>query len=238
MIRICLVLSILSGVFLTLPSQAEEASRAEEPSTVTPQSAVADTQDKAQVLEKRETLIKRAVREYFRETKKKRTEREELITRKRTEREELFTTIVLNVAKGVAIVIAFLVLRAIVAAVGRGVEEEGVEGPFGVFITTSSEDEAAAIGRTLVEEHLAVSSNITPQIRSIYRWQDKIEDEPEFLMIVRTTRGQIPDIISRVAELHSYDVPDIIALPIRRVQEPMKDWIVETPRKKRWWRRS
>ena len=78
----------------------------------------------------------------------------------------------------------------------------------------------------------------SPRIRSIYRWQDKIEDEPEFLMVVKTVRGHIPAIISRVAELHSYDVPDIIALPIRRVQDPLKDWIVETPAKKTWWKRS
>ena len=202
MIIIYLALSILSGVLLTLPAQAEE----EPPETGNGSSVLQSA---------------------FGEPKKRVTERDERIT-----------TFVLNVAKGIAIVIALLVLRAVIKAVGCGVEEEGTEGPFIVFITTASEEEAATIGRTLVEEHLAVSSNITPQIRSIYRWQDNIEDGPEFLMVVKTVQGHIPAIVSRVSELHSYDVPDIIALPIRRVQDPLKDWIVETPTKKTWWKRS
>ncbi len=220
MILIYLILSAFSGVLFPIAARAQEGAPALE-------SAALDTQAAEQQVQDREALIKSAVREYFGEQKKRKTERDELISK-----------IVLNVAKGVAIIIALLVLRAIIKAIGRGVEEEGTEGPFSVFITTASEEEAATIGRTLVEEHLAVSSNITPQIRSIYRWQDKIEDEPEFLMIVRTTQEHIPDIISRVSELHSYDVPDIIALPIRRINDPHRDWIVETPRKKKWWRRS
>ena len=96
-----------------------------------------------------------------------------------------------------------------------------------VFVTAASEDEAATIGRTLVEERLVACANILPGIRSIYRWQGKIEDEPEVMLIFKTTEARIPALIRRVRELHSYDVPEIIALPILQGHEPYLDWVRE-----------
>ncbi len=95
------------------------------------------------------------------------------------------------------------------------------------FVTTGSEDEALKIGRTLVEEGLAACANLLPQIRSIYRWQDKIEDEPEVLMILKTTQSRLPALIDRVQELHSYDVPEIVAVPIVAGLKPYLDWVRE-----------
>ena len=95
-----------------------------------------------------------------------------------------------------------------------------------VFVTAPSEAEAARIGRTLVEERLAACANITGQIRSIYRWQDTIEDEPEFLMILKTSEDSLDALIARANELHGYDVPEIIALPIHKGHPPYLDWIV------------
>ncbi len=96
-----------------------------------------------------------------------------------------------------------------------------------VFITAPSEAEAAGIGRVLVEERLAACANITGQIRSIYRWQDAIEDEAEFLMILKTSQASLDALIARANELHSYDVPEIIALPIHQGYPPYLNWIAE-----------
>ena len=96
-----------------------------------------------------------------------------------------------------------------------------------VFITAPSEEEAAGIGRVLVEERLAACANITGHIRSIYRWQDAIEDEAECLMILKTSQASLDALIARANELHSYDVPEIIALPILQGYPPYLKWIAE-----------
>lgn len=96
-----------------------------------------------------------------------------------------------------------------------------------VFVTVPSEAEAARIGRTLVEERLAACANVTGQIRSIYRWQDAIEDDAEFLMILKTSQASLDALIARASELHSYDVPEVIALPIQQGYRPYMNWIAE-----------
>ncbi len=96
-----------------------------------------------------------------------------------------------------------------------------------VFVTAPNEADAARIGRTLVEERLAACANITGQIRSIYRWQDAIEDDAECLMILKTSQASLDALIDRANELHSYEVPEIIALPIHQGFPPYLDWIAE-----------
>ena len=96
-----------------------------------------------------------------------------------------------------------------------------------VFITTASLDEAAMIARTMVAERLAACGNIIPQLRSIYRWQDEIHDEPEVLLVLKTSSALFESLRSRVLELHSYDVPEIIALPVEAGHEAYLDWIIE-----------
>ena len=96
-----------------------------------------------------------------------------------------------------------------------------------VLVNTGTQKEAEKIARTLVEERLAACANLIPQIRSIYRWQGKIEDEPEVMLIFKTTEPRIPALIERVRELHSYDVPEIIALPILQGHTPYLDWVRE-----------
>ncbi len=83
-----------------------------------------------------------------------------------------------------------------------------------VFVTAGSADEAAAIARALVEERLAACGNIVPGIRSIYRWQGTVHDDPEALLILKTRADRFEELARRVGELHSYDVPEIIALPL------------------------
>ena len=101
---------------------------------------------------------------------------------------------------------------------------------FVIFVTTSSPAEARKIGRALVEEKLVACANIVPQVRSIYRWQGKIRDESEALMVLKTRSGQVQKIIKKVRSLHSYTVPEIIALPIVAGSKDYLRWIYEVTR--------
>jgi periplasmic divalent cation tolerance protein len=83
-----------------------------------------------------------------------------------------------------------------------------------VLITATSKDEAGRIGTALVNEHIAACVNILPQIRSLFFWDGKTQDENEMLMIVKSRLSQLDRIIARVKELHSYTVPEVIAIPI------------------------
>ncbi len=96
-----------------------------------------------------------------------------------------------------------------------------------VFITASNEEEAARIAHALVEAHLAGCVNIVKEVRSIYRWQGKIEDEAEVLMIAKT-RGELFEALSeKVGELHSYTVPEVIAFKIDSGSRKYLSWLRE-----------
>jgi periplasmic divalent cation tolerance protein len=96
-----------------------------------------------------------------------------------------------------------------------------------VLVTTSDEEEASKIARAIVEERLAGCVNIIKDIRSIYSWQGKIEDEKEVLMIAKTRKLLFDSLMKRVKELHSYTVPEIIALPIIQGSEDYLKWLKE-----------
>lgn len=96
-----------------------------------------------------------------------------------------------------------------------------------VYITAPNEDEAARIAKAIVEERLAGCANIVKGIRSIYSWQGKIEDDAEVLMIVKTQRHLFEPLKKRVKELHSYTVPEIVALPIVEGSEDYLNWLKE-----------
>jgi len=83
-----------------------------------------------------------------------------------------------------------------------------------VFVTCSSAEEAGRIARALVDERLAACVNISSPIRSVYRWQGKVTDEEEVLLVIKTTR-ELFDLLRRAVEkLHSYQVPEVICLPV------------------------
>ncbi len=94
-----------------------------------------------------------------------------------------------------------------------------------IFVTAASEQEAAVISRTLVEEGLIACANIIPQIRSIYRWEGKIWDEREALIIIKSREDLFERIRSRVKELHSYKVPEITAIKMDKVDSAYMQWI-------------
>ncbi len=94
-----------------------------------------------------------------------------------------------------------------------------------IYITTGSIDEAKMIGRALVEEKLAACSNIISPIQSIYSWQGEICNDKEALMILKSRKKLFKKIVKRVEELHSYDVPEIIAIPIIEGSSKYLSWI-------------
>lgn len=96
-----------------------------------------------------------------------------------------------------------------------------------IFVTASSIDEAKKIGQSLVEEGKVACCNITQPIESIFKWQGKLNVEREVLMMMKT-REELFDIVEkRVKELHSYEVPEIIALPIIQGSMSYLDWVVK-----------
>jgi len=96
-----------------------------------------------------------------------------------------------------------------------------------VYITSPNEDEALKIAKALVGERLAGCVNIVKGMRSIYNWQGKIEDDSEVLMIVKTQRHLFESLKNRVKELHSYTVPEIIAMPVVEGSEEYINWLKE-----------
>jgi periplasmic divalent cation tolerance protein len=94
-----------------------------------------------------------------------------------------------------------------------------------IYSTTGSIEEARKIERMLVEEKLVACVNIIPKIESIYRWKGKIEEDNECVLLAKTTDKNIDKTIQRIKELHSYDVPDIVAIPITHGFKEYLDWV-------------
>ncbi len=97
-----------------------------------------------------------------------------------------------------------------------------------VLITASSTDEAQVIGRALVEGRLAACVNIASGARSLFWWQGKLEEQEETLMVVKSRSDLLPSIIEAVKRLHSYTVPEVIALPILAGSQDYLAWIDES----------
>jgi len=95
-----------------------------------------------------------------------------------------------------------------------------------VLVTAPSEEEAKAIALSLVESQLAASVSITP-VFSTYTWLGKLERHSEWQLMIRTKLNLFETLEARVRELHSYEVPEIIALPIIAGSQPFLDWIDE-----------
>jgi len=97
--------------------------------------------------------------------------------------------------------------------------------PVVVFVTCGSEEEGLKIANALVQEHLAACVNLISPIRSVYRWEGKIWDEKEWLLIIKTQKDRFGELEKKVKSLHSYSVPEIISLPIEEGSSDYLDWI-------------
>lgn len=94
-----------------------------------------------------------------------------------------------------------------------------------ILVTAANRTEAEQIGQSLVEEKLAACCNIVEPIFSIFRWQGKICQENEVLLIIKSTKNRFDTIVAEVKKLHSYTTPEIIALPIVKGSEDYLNWI-------------
>jgi periplasmic divalent cation tolerance protein len=97
-----------------------------------------------------------------------------------------------------------------------------------VLVTCASADEAGKIATAVVEQRLAACANIVSGIRSVYRWEGKVQDDQETLLIIKTTRERFAALRDAVQKLHSYSVPEVIALPIVEGTEKYLNWIQES----------
>jgi periplasmic divalent cation tolerance protein len=105
-----------------------------------------------------------------------------------------------------------------------------VTGAVVVLVTCPSAEKAAEIARALVEERLAACGNVVPAVRSIYRWEGKVQDGAEALLVLKTARDRFEALRARVLELHPYEVPEVIALPVEAGHSPYLDWIAGSTR--------
>lgn len=106
-------------------------------------------------------------------------------------------------------------------------EGEGVS-VVSVYAVFADAEEAERIGRLVVEERLAACINILGPIRSIYRWQGAVETADEVAAIFKTSQAQVTALITRVAALHSYDVPCVVSWPIDKITDSYAQWVEDS----------
>jgi periplasmic divalent cation tolerance protein len=95
-----------------------------------------------------------------------------------------------------------------------------------VLVTAPSEEAAASIGKTIVEEGLIACANLVPRVRSLYRWQGKLCDEAEVLVVMKTRRSEFERVRARVKALHPYEVPEVILVDVAQGHAPYLDWVL------------
>ena len=94
-----------------------------------------------------------------------------------------------------------------------------------VLCTVPTAELAAELARTLVEARLAACGNVVPGLRSIYRWQGEVEDEPEVLLILKTTRERLPELRDELLKRDPYQVPEVLALPVEAGSAAYLEWL-------------
>lgn len=120
-------------------------------------------------------------------------------------------------------------LTAIADLAGMDTDDAAELSHVEVQITCGSEDEAHRIAHTLVAARLAACVQRLP-IRSVYTWEGDVQNDPEILLLAKTTSDRIGDLVDTVVDLHSYDVPAITAVPIVAGTTDYLDWVTEMTR--------
>lgn len=96
-----------------------------------------------------------------------------------------------------------------------------------VLVTVSSEHEAEKIGSALVDERVAACVNVVPGVRSLFFWEGRTQEQRELLLVCKSRQSLLDRIIAKVKSLHSYSVPEVIALPIVGGSEDYLNWLRE-----------
>lgn len=97
--------------------------------------------------------------------------------------------------------------------------------PIAVFITAPNKEEASRLAETLVERNLAACVQILPPMESVYRWQGKVERQQEVLLIAKTINSKFVELEREVRAVHSYETPEIVAVPLTALSEPYRQWL-------------
>ena len=95
-----------------------------------------------------------------------------------------------------------------------------------VFMTAANADEARRIAERLIETHLAACVQILPEIESIYRWKNEVQREKEVLLLAKSTETRFEELEKEVRAMHSYETPEIMAVPVNRISEPYRVWLL------------
>ncbi|MDR3361706.1 MAG: divalent-cation tolerance protein CutA [Desulfovibrio sp.] len=96
-----------------------------------------------------------------------------------------------------------------------------------VYVTAPDTENAAALARMLVEKHLAAGVNLLPGARSVYRWQGRVREARECLLLAQVSKATFAQFCQAVRENHEYEVPCIVAIPLELGYTPFLDWIAE-----------
>ena len=94
-----------------------------------------------------------------------------------------------------------------------------------VLSTCDSEEQAALLARHLVEQRLAACVNILPHVRSIYRWNERVQDSGEWMLVIKSRRDLFVALRAEIEKMHSYEVPEMIALPVVEGSEAYLGWL-------------
>lgn len=94
-----------------------------------------------------------------------------------------------------------------------------------VLTTLPNSDAASELARSVVNEKLAACANVLPAVRSIYRWQGKVQDENEVLVLFKTPQEHFERLKARILELHPYEVPEVLAIPVEQGYQAYLDWL-------------
>ncbi len=96
-----------------------------------------------------------------------------------------------------------------------------------VLTTLGNDEDAARVAKALVERRVAACVNIVGPVRSFYRWKEKLEDDSERLLLIKTRADRFKDLEIAIGEIHPYDVPELIALPVERGAAAYLGWVDE-----------
>ncbi|MHC4938572.1 MAG: divalent-cation tolerance protein CutA [Planctomycetota bacterium] len=94
-----------------------------------------------------------------------------------------------------------------------------------ICFCTTPPDQAEAVARALLEKRLAACVNIVANVRSLYWWQGKLEDDAESLLVIKTSADKVDALIAAVNEVHPYDTPELLALPVDEGNPAYLDWL-------------
>ncbi len=94
-----------------------------------------------------------------------------------------------------------------------------------VLVTVPDVDAGIILARRVVQEKLAACGNVIPGLTSVYRWEGELQEDPEALLVLKTTEEALQRLKQRVGELHAYDVPEFLALPVADGNEPYLRWV-------------